>query len=331
MSVLLGASSYIDATAVGGFIAAYTTGANLAPYCDEGFELTYKNANNTALYDAKFALDTAISEGWASFYMLYNDITSSNWDHDLFSIWSATGNKVLSLRKLVNSTTFHVYYSTSSGSIQNVAVSAPSTGLHRWDIYWKIAADGTGQFTIYQDGVSYWSLSGQNNGRGTTILDLRFNREGGGSGNLRVYSGIIIADEDTRLLNCVYQRPTGNGSLTDWTNGYTAIDEAGIDITDYIYATADGQQETFTFPAIPAGVSSDDPVFCRLRASGLAGTMAIEAICKSGGTVYNLGTLFAAGACALGRKFDVTNDPDTAALWTVADLDAAEFGFEAAA
>lgn len=331
MSVLLATSSFLDATAASGFAVVHTTSGNIGPYCAEGFELTYKNANNTTPFDAKFALDTGIAEGWCSFYMTYNDTGTNNWDHDLWAIWSATGNKLLSLRKEINSATFKIYWSNSTGTIQNTAVSGPSSGRHRWDIYWKIAADGTGQWTVYQDGVSYFSQSGQNNGRGTTMLDLRFVREGGTSGLLRVYSGIIIADEDTRNLNCVYQLPNGNGSLTAWTNSYTAIDEAGLDTTDFIYATADGQQETFTFPAIPAGVSADDPVFCRLRVSGIAASMGIEALCKSGGTLYNLGSVFAAGTSGIGKKVDITNDPNTAAPWTVSNLDAAEFGFEAAA
>lgn len=331
MSVLLAASSYVDATQASGYAVAHTTSGNLAPYCAEGFELTYKNANNTSPYDAKFALDTGIAEGWCSFYMTYNDTGTNNWDHDLWSIWSATGNKLLSLRKEINSSTFQVYWSNSTGTIQNTNVSGPSSGRHRWDIYWKIAADGTGRWTVYQDGVSYFSQSGQNNGRGTTMLDLRFNREGGTSGLLRIYSGIIIADEDTRPLDCVYQLPNGNGSLTGWTNDYTAIDEAGIDTTDFIYATADGQQETVTFPAIPAGVSGNTPVLVRLRVSGIAASLGIEALCKSGGTVFNLGTILAAGLSGLGKKVDISNDPNTAAPWTVSNLNAAEFGFEAAA
>ena len=330
MSVLLAASSFVDADQVSGYVAVYTTSGNLAPYCAEGFELTYKNTNNTSPYDARFALSSGIAEGWCSFYMLYNDTGTNNWDHDLWAIWSATGNKLLSLRKRINSATFDIFYTTSSGTIASTAVSGPSSGLHRWDIYWKIAADGTGQWTVYQDGVAYFTQSGQNNGRGTTMLDLRFVREGGTSGLLRVYSAIMIADEDTRNLDVLYQLPTGNGSQTAWTGSYTDVDEAGINLSDYAYATATGQQETYTFPAVPAGLTGRTVSLCRLRMSALAATMNIDAIVKSGGSIFDIGVAFAAGTSGLGKKIDISNDPNTAAPWTIANLDAAEFGVKAA-
>lgn len=328
MTVLLAASGAAEATRTSGNLVATTNSSYIAPYVSEGFTILYKNGSNTALYDARFDLASALTEGWTSFYMYYGDTDSTNWDHYLWSIWSST-EEVFALRRNINSSVFRVYYSTSSGSIQNEAApSSPGTGLHRWDIHWKIAADGTGVFEVYVDYVLWYSRTGQNNGNGSSIMSLRFIREGGGSGNVRAYSAIMIADEDTRPLDVVHQAPDGAGSENDWTGSYANVDGAGADLADRIVATATGQQILVTFPALPGALAASDPVYMALKTTGHGVEQGVKAIVLVSAAVFDMGTVLAAPATGAGITTDISQNPDTEAPWTISEIDGAEFGYE---
>jgi hypothetical protein len=44
---------------------------------------------------------------------------------------------------------------------------------------------------------------------------------------------VIVADEDTRLMNVVLSYPVTGGSLNEWTGGYDVVDESDINDADY--------------------------------------------------------------------------------------------------
>lgn len=311
-------------------LTAITTSTRISPYVKEGVRMQSKNLNlGDSAYDFRVAVDYSggnIVQGGVSFYMYYAD-NASNWQHNVFTITAPDGTIMLRLYKAINSVTHTWYYSSTTGTEASTGASVPVDGLHRWDILWKIAADGTGYFQVYIDGVLNFSVSGQNNGRGSSIGYFTGRSENGSSID-RVYSGIICADEDTRDMRVVQQVPTGTGALNEWTGSYLDVDETSSDSSDTLNVATTGKISLMTFPAIPAGPASDTNVIgVFLRSAGWGNTDGIDVEVRSGGTNYNVGETIAASVTTKKAIKEILTDPNTTTAWTIAGIDAAQFGY----
>lgn len=98
---------------------------------------------------------------------------------------------------------------------------------------------------VYVDENLTITYAGSTSISGVTGFDSVF--LGGVSGAYFYTSEIIVSDEDTRnLIGLKTLVPTGNGTHTDMSNDYTAVDEITTDPSDRVYSDTDGHQESFT-------------------------------------------------------------------------------------
>lgn len=326
MTVLKASSTKTESSGFSEYAIPDGTTARLAPYVSEGVEITYKNLNLHTL-DLSLGLDTPIAEGAVSFYMYWEETTSSNWGYDIFALYSNTGNAILRLNRSVNSNTFTFYYADADSTESNSATVSPTTGLTRWDIEFKIAADASGYFKVYKDKVLVWSVSGQNNGRGASFSNIKWVRTGGGSGARRTLSAMMIADESTIPLDVCQQRPDADGSVFEWTGSYADVDGIGPAPTSYAETLLADQSFLVGFPDIPAGLAGGTIDFTQIVATGTASSLKMDALVRSGGVTYDEGEI-SDYARSVADVMKIPQDPDTLAAWTISGLNAAEFGIK---
>ena len=313
--------------------AICTTLARLAPYCTEGVDITYTNdSQGFDTPDIGFQFNSYITDGWISFYLYCGDFTTNNWDHYVFALRDMAnyyGSPILMLRKELNANGYRMYYRYGASSQGFTSLGAITAQLHRFDIRVKIHATA-GEFTVYMDGVSIFTYTGNTSSSGLAgfsgINGITFAREGGTSGVNRTISAIIAADEDTRAMQMTNDYPTGNGYHTAWTGDYTNVDGTGFDAGDTINTMTAGAKETFTFPNLVAGVSAMTPKAVVLSAYGRETTKEVRGVTRQASTDYDAGVLIPANSSARGRELALNVNPATGIAWTVAEINAAQFG-----
>ncbi|MFC3318586.1 hypothetical protein ACFOHY_17475 [Rhizobium rosettiformans] len=151
--------------------------------------------------------------------------------------------------------------------------------------------------------------------------------------NSSYYSGIVVADEPTDYMTVHQTLPTGNGAETAWTGDYTAVDETGVNDTDFIQATAADQVETFTFSQLGSEWAAYEikAVTVGMRAVGGVATPTVEGVARIDGVNYAQAAQLPTPATfgAVQAVFE-TNPADDSA-WTRDVINAAQFGVKAVA
>lgn len=326
MAVLKASSTRTESSGFSSYAIPDATTARLAPYVSEGVELTYKNLNGNTL-DLSLGLDSPITEGSISFYMYWEETSTSNWDYNVFALYSNTGNILLRLYRAINSSVFTLYYADSDATESSMSASIPPTGLTRWDIEFKIAADASGYFKVYQNKTLVYSISGQNNGKGASFDNIKWVRTGGGTGARRTMSAMMIADESTIPLDVCQQRPDADGAIFEWTGSYADIDGPGTDASGEASTAAADQSFLVGFPDIPAGLAGGSIDFTQIVAVGDSTSLKMDVLARSGGATYDEGQISDSGR-SVADVLKIPQDPNTLAAWTISGLNAAEFGIK---
>lgn len=143
----------------------------------------------------------------------------------------------------------------------------------------------------------------------------------GNSVSAALFSEIIVADEDTRLMNLVTMAPNGAGTTDLWTGTYSNVNPVTINDANYVYSNVTGQDEQFNCIDIPSGTWTVKAVMAVARAavspSATATQLALGV--NSGGTV-NVGSNIAlAGSFAPYQRLMATN-PVTSAAWAQSEM-----------
>lgn len=225
---------------------------------------------------------------------------------------------------------FQVWRSGAWVTLATSTLEIPSTIVYRWDFHIKLHASA-GVIEVWVNGTSFLKFEGNTApSDGVDIHSVSLGTRVGGVA--AVHSSIIVADEDVRSLTMTQRLPTGNGAETSWTGDYTAVDETGVNDTDYISTTTPGAKETFTFPALPAEYSSLNfrALILGGRSRGGGDPNDILGVARIAGVNY---TTFGKEPTpvAFGSQQWVFNlNPATGQRWTGAEIDAAQFGVEAA-
>lgn len=127
--------------------------------------------------------------------------------------------------------------------------------------------------------------------------------------------------------------PNGNGNSSqlvgsdaDSVDNYLLVDETTPNTTDYVGSGTDDQKDTYAFTNLVHTVGSIRGVQTAMYAAKSdSGARSMAKVIRSGGTDFDgadkvLSTSFAA-------ILEINeNDPNTAAAWTIANVNAAEFG-----
>ena len=129
--------------------------------------------------------------------------------------------------------------------------------------------------------------------------------------------------------------PDGAGSSTQWTpsagSNYQNVDETGTADGDTTYNSSStaAQKDLFTFSNLPDASGTVYAVQERWKArKDDGGTREARSVVKSGATT-NSGQTEALGSSYVGYIGDIHSvNPDTAAAWTISEVNAVEAGYE---
>jgi len=307
-----------------------TTAGQISDYCKEGVGIGYTN-QSTDTPDFGIEWETKLTEGWVSFYMYCADMTTNNWGHYMWALRDSAmpATPILSLYKVLNSLSYNIINRHGTSQVTTALGGGMSLSLLRFDVYFKLDAT-VGRIEIYINGTSYFSFTGAFLPTGSDGINyLTFQREGGNSGVKRVISSIIVSDTDTRPMELTMDYATGNGFNTDWNGDYLNIDGTGRDDTTEIYSKNVGDIETFTFPAIDAGLAAYDPVACGVAVSGKISSKQVDVVARLSGVDYILGAVNQPNGKVIGAVL-VEDNPDTALPWLQSEINAGEFGVQVA-
>lgn len=328
---ILSALTSISEVQAGAFTQASTTAANLAPYVKEGLAFANTNSLGSNAPPMYIVPMPGVSEGGASFYMNFPDASiGGNWNHRVFE-FRGENNTLLQIEKATNSTALTLIYATATGTAS--ASVAMSAALLRIDVSYKIAADATGYINLYVDGTLLFSTTGANNFAGTVAKEIWLNYQCG-TYVARTYSAFLFtdaADADTRGLTLVEDVPSGAGDINDFTGSYLDVDDLGYN--DGAMMTSDGtagKKSLFSFPALDAGLSALTPKAVILSTTAVVISGTVDGLVKSGGVEYPQAALPAALGDTTPAQQVYTLDPNTAATWTQAAINAAQLGYQTA-
>ncbi|MFN8519586.1 MAG: hypothetical protein U0667_09445 [Chloroflexota bacterium] len=126
--------------------------------------------------------------------------------------------------------------------------------------------------------------------------------------------------------------PTGDGGNTAWTpntgSRWAAVDEVPhTSDTDYISSGTSSQRDAFTFAPLGVTGAIKAVVLGLVGRKDDAGTRQVRSTVRRGSTNYDGSVVLSLPTTY--QRFDgdvMTVDPSDAGAWTVADVDASEFG-----
>jgi hypothetical protein len=239
-----------------------------------------------------------------------------------------------------------VWRGTATAQLATTTLPVIKAGVWHY-IEWKVTIHNTtGAVEVRVDGVSVCSASSQNT-RASTNNSANQLRLGGGSvvtgaaTNLD-YDDVYMCDSSGSLNNDFLgdirvdaMLPNGEGSNSQWTcstgsTHYQLVDEsAPNDDTDYLSTAGASNRDSHAMANLPTMTS---PVIKGVMQSisakkDDAGSRNIKSLCKSGATT-STGTSQALPSSYAYLTQIWETDPNTAAAWTEANLNAAEFGVE---
>ena len=330
MTILYAATSLSDCVARDvSYTVVSTTTAKLGPYVPEGCQMNYVNNSGGAdTPDLTFDVP-AMTEGWVSFYLDFSDFTANNWHHNVFAFRNKAETTIPLFRvhKPMNSSSL-VFYRSQGSSQFSTAMVYPTLALHRFDINFKLHAT-TGFVYIYMDGTLWHTYEGPLYSAASGLMNqITFQREGGNSTIVRTMSALFMADEDTRAMHLTMDYPTANGTYGEWVGDYTNVNGQGVDDTDYISTDLTGMKESFTFPAVNAALSLFEIKAAILSTSSDYLTRGAKGFTRVGSTNYDNGQFIFNNNVGKGKNSIFNTNPATGLAWTLAELEAAEFGLE---
>jgi energy-converting hydrogenase Eha subunit E len=196
------------------------------------------------------------------------------------------------------------------------------------DILLTVGVSGT--FKIFKDGVAVITFIGD-----TTIDNTNFGRlhiKGQPTSTKAInVSQVVIADESTLGFKLITQTPTSAGATSGWTGDYTMIDDTTYDINDFIETNVTNAISTFGTSNINAAYSTYNvkAVTVAMQSSNDAGSAVsdLQAAVRVGASNFfsaNLGLTKDGSNYPVQGTFNL--NPATAAVWTQAEVNAAEAG-----
>lgn len=196
--------------------------------------------------------------------------------------------------------------------------------------------DTTGTYDVRVNGVSVVSGTGadtQNTGTGIWNGIGWWGLAGSTSANTCEIDDIYVADDTTfrgdhRIMALLPS--TGNGTHTAWTPSTgtdhgALVDEASPNTTDYVTSSSAGAIDTYNFPAVGVAGTVAGVQISHYSKAEVAGVRTVVPAYRIGGAdqVGTGGIL--ASDWVYATEFAAVS-PATSVAWTVAEIDAAEFG-----
>lgn len=321
MAILWAGTSIADMASSSG--TATTTSGAIATTVSEGINC----ANMQVCLSPTFA---PTDEFWFSETYQWAAATLPNTSSLNLAFCDTAGTPILRMR-LASTGGVH-QFDKWSGSAWSMVAQTPIgfTGRNRIDIHVKIAASGW--IRLYVNGALLLNFEG-NTLAGTGAVNRVILGSGQGSASYECrHSAFMFSDADTRALDFYQRLPTGNGAETDWTGGYTDVDETGINDADFVKATSVGDTETFTFAALPSETNSRklEALVLSGRSRSAGSIQRIKGISRVGGTNYEEPAAYDASPAFNAQQWVIPVNPATGNPWTGTEVDGAQFGVRAA-
>jgi len=166
----------------------------------------------------------------------------------------ATDQPWLALRQAGSSTTVGLYYNSGTGgsptwTLIGSTFSVTATASHTFDINLVIDAAGTAHFAeVFVDNASKSSGTFSQ----ASLTEIHSFACGGVHGSGQAYSEFLASIGYPTIGSHVYYgKPTGSGTSSQWTGAYTAVDDAGINDSDFISSSTNGHISTFAINDVP--------------------------------------------------------------------------------
>jgi hypothetical protein len=226
-----------------------------------------------------------------------------------------------------------------SRHVTTLGTSSKSYSIGEWiylELLVKIGDAPNGFVTMRVNGETVLDLQGvdtKNSSTVDTVDYLNFNLGWDQVvENMYVATGADAKFYGDSRVDCLF--PTGNGNYSQWTgsdadkvDNYALVDDPTIATADYVKSSTVGQIETYAYGDLPysAGTIGGIQQVVTARKSD-AGSRSIRFVCRIGGTDYLGGTAVLTDSDFCHRYIWEVN-PATSAAWTVAEVNAAEFGY----
>lgn len=257
----------------------------------------------------------------------------------IWILWGSSGT-VTQVGILINMNgAIEAYRQTSTTAGTLLGTSANNVViLNTWH-YMEVEttiSDTVGVVNVYIDGVSVLALTGQDtrNGSPTTVDTLSYGQHVGNTGaGVTVMDDLYVTDSATKLGERRVETlvPTADTATAAWTpstgtSHFAMVDELPANTTDYNSASVVGNTDRYTSAGLsstPTTIDAVDVVAYALKTDATARSIALQV--KSGATTSD-GSNYALATSVTQNRRLLTTDPNTAAAWAAAAVNALEFG-----
>jgi hypothetical protein len=329
MSILAAATSRADFYTVG-TTAAITTAAKIAPYAKEGVTIT----GDTSF--CRLLFPSAMSEGWIQYYVNINTAITASTAGQMFRLKSGETGQVLFQYDFDALAQQALEYWNGSAFVEVNEGTVFSAARYKVDLQFKMD-NSVGYFRVYVNDTLLHELTGDTIFTAATTLDVIElvcpNPSGLGSGQFD-FSGLIIADEDTRSMVFHQGQATANGANTAWTGVYTDVTKLDRNDNTFIESGTAAQLETYVMDDVHTDLAAYVPravVLSTRTRRGATGPQNMQGVVRQSGTDFMTSNIAGINTAYGTRQAVMNTNPATSAAWTIAEINAAEFGVKSIA
>jgi hypothetical protein len=186
--------------------------------------------------------------------------------------------------------------------------------------------DATGVVKVYVEGTLRDTSTGVDLSAVTGIDNFTIP---GGNGSAVGLSQVILSDEPTVGTKLLTRYANGAGATTDFTGGYTGIDEIPYSDADFVNSATNGHIELFTNtgPAITGYTVRAVGVYARAK-KGASGPANLQLALRSAAVNdFSASKALDVGYASYGHIWET--DPATSAAWLSSAIDTLQFGVKA--
>lgn len=314
-----------------------TTSGYLADYVKEG--IPFSGSTDYPITTSNSSLDFGSTSGdfwvsdtiripstfsWSDRDVMYVTTSSDDRTENYCFGIKATSSENLDL-VWYNGTEEEVIVSDIAGTY-SISVSGV---VVRFDINFNYGTDGS--IDLYADRQLLISVSLDTTAMGRTPSKVRFGSAQDFDSSITVHSSVIVADEDTTLLTMVQFELDGDGSFTDFTNGYSYLSAIGETGDNYSVESSEaGDVSTYTFASRSSEISGGTVVglglYCRAKTQEAVSADQFRFVTYDGtDTAYS--DYIEMDEFITPYQAILTTNPAGDA-WTLDDIATHEFGFE---
>lgn len=274
----------------------------------------------------------SLAELWTKFVGGWSPLPNSGTQQN-FIKWYAGGTQRLAVRYTDVTTGALELRKWNGSSWDSLATTTNASAILSgtntkvvFDFYVKLG--NPGEFRMYVGEVLVWSLTGLDlTWSGVTALDkVRWNTW---TTTRTIYvSECLVTDWSTLFGKLVLRTTSANGSYSEWAGaGYTAVDDF-TPTSDYMASDTADQRVTFTMASFPALGSGESIATIKASAYALrdaAGPQNINLMTRISSTDYHdSNQALSVASTTVSKQWDLS--PATAAVWTVTEINGAQFG-----